>query len=107
MRNRLILAALAPLLLQGCLVKTAVDVATLPVKAAGKAVDLATTSRAEADRKRGRQIRRREEQLGKLQREHEKLARKCQGGDTRACAEDENVSAQIAELMPTVPVERH
>ena len=107
MGKRMILAALAATCLQGCLVKTAVDVATLPVKVASKAVDLATTSQAEADQKRGRQIRRREEQLGKLQREHERLARKCQGGDTHACGEDEKVSAQIAALMPSVPIERH
>jgi Skp family chaperone for outer membrane proteins len=104
---RLLIFAAASAALQGCLVKTAVDVATLPVKVVSKGVDLATTSQAEADQKRGRAIRRREEQLGRLQRDHEKLARKCQAGDTRACADDEKVSAQIAELVPSVPVERH
>ena len=38
-----------------------------------KAVDLATTSQSEADEKRGREMRQREERLGKLQREFDKL----------------------------------
>ena len=67
MRPLIILTApLAALMLSGCLAKTVVDVATLPVKAASKAVDLATTSQSEADEKRGREIRRREERLAKL-----------------------------------------
>ena len=57
------LALLAALTLQGCLAKTAWDVATLPVKAGSKAVDLATTSQSEADEKRGRELRKREERL--------------------------------------------
>ena len=55
----------AALLLSGCVVgtvaSTAVDVATLPVKVATKGVDLATTSQAEADQKRGRDMRKLEE----------------------------------------------
>ena len=53
------------LLLPGCLAKTALDVVTLPVKAASAAVDAATTSQSEADEKRGRKIREREECMGK------------------------------------------
>jgi hypothetical protein len=102
----LLLAAGSSLALGGCLAKNAVDVVTLPVKVTSKAVDLATTSQAEADEKRGRQIRKREEQLGRLQRDHEKLARKCQTGDRKACDDDRAVSAQIAQLMPSVPLER-
>ena len=55
----LILAAL-PLMLGGCVrtvVGTAWDAATLPVHVAGKGVDLLTTSQAEADRNRGRMMR--------------------------------------------------
>jgi hypothetical protein len=53
------LALLAlPLALGGCIVgtvaKTAVDIATIPVKVASAGVDAATTSQAEADEKRGR-----------------------------------------------------
>ena len=48
---------LALLLLPGCVAKTAVKVATLPVKATGKAIDWSTTSQEEADRNRGRELR--------------------------------------------------
>ncbi|MEO6040746.1 MAG: hypothetical protein ABIP41_02485 [Croceibacterium sp.] len=104
-RPALLLAPAAALMLSGCLLNTALDVVTLPVKVASRAVDLATTSQAEADQKRGREVRRREEQIGRLQREHDKLARKCQRGDRDACTQDEKVSAQIAELLPTVPAD--
>ena len=43
MKPILPLALLAALALQGCIAKTAFDVATAPVRVAGKAVDLATT----------------------------------------------------------------
>lgn len=45
--------------LQGCVAKTAWNVATLPVKAGSKAVDWTTTSQEEADRNRGREMRKR------------------------------------------------
>ena len=58
---RFVLPILAALSLSGCVVatvaETAVDVATLPVKAAGGAVDLMTTSQDEADLKAGRELR--------------------------------------------------
>lgn len=60
---------LLPLALCGCVVgtvaKTAVDVATLPVKVASAGVDAVTTSQKEADEKRGRQLRKQEEERGK------------------------------------------
>ena len=50
-----------PITLCGCVVgtvaRTAVDVATLPVKAVSAGVDAATTSQSEADEERGRQAR--------------------------------------------------
>ena len=56
--------------LAGCTVaKTAVDVVTLPVKVASAGVDAATTSQSEADEKRGRELRRQDEQRGRLARE--------------------------------------
>lgn len=71
---RLILLALC---LSGCTVaRTAVDVATLPVKAVSKGVDLATTSQSEADEKRGREIRKEEERLGRERRLLEERCRK-------------------------------
>ena len=74
MRGR-ILAPLA-LLLSGCIVGTAVDVVTLPVKAASKTVDVLTTSQSEADEKRGREIRKAEEREGKARRKAEREARR-------------------------------
>lgn len=99
----LLLLAPAAFTLSGCLAKTALDVATAPVKIASKGVDLATTSQSEADQKRGREIRKREERLGKLQRERNKLERQCTEGDKNACAELETVNAEIAAILPTIP----
>ena len=56
---------LSSLALSGC-VSTVTSVAKAPFKVVGKAADLATTSQSEADEKRGREIRKREEELGKL-----------------------------------------
>ena len=64
-----ILVLALPALLGGCVVgtvaKTAVEVATLPVKVVSAGVDAATTSQAEADEKRGREIRREDERRGR------------------------------------------
>jgi hypothetical protein len=72
---RLILPIIAALALPGCLAKTALDVATIPVKVASAGVDAAITTQAEADRKRGRQIRRQEECIGKEERQARKQDR--------------------------------
>jgi hypothetical protein len=61
--------------LTGCIAQTALDVVTLPVKVASAGVDAATTSQKEADQKRGRQIRRQEECMGREQRRAEKQSR--------------------------------
>jgi hypothetical protein len=61
--------------LPGCVAKTALDVVTLPVKAASAAVDAATTSQAEADQKRGRQIREYEECIGREDRRADRKKR--------------------------------
>jgi hypothetical protein len=106
MSVRIVLAApLAVLLLTGCIASTALDVVTLPVKVASKGVDLATTSQSEADQKRGREIRQREERVGKLQREFDKLQGQCLEGDRRACERQSRVRAQLDSIMPTVPYE--
>ena len=103
MRGLIVLPLLA-LSLSGCLAKTALDVATAPVRAASKAVDLATTSQSEADEKRGREVRKREERLGQLERQYGKLQKKCVDGDRRACDEATTVLAEMRLLMPQVPV---
>ena len=51
------LCAGASLTLQGCVVRTAAKVATAPVKATSKVADWATVSGDEADRSRGRELR--------------------------------------------------
>jgi hypothetical protein len=70
-----------PVLLSGCVVgtvaKTAVDVVTLPVKVASAGVDAVTTSQAEADQKRGRQLREEEERRG---REYRLAQERCRKG---------------------------
>ena len=84
--KRLAILAL-PAFLGGCVVgtvaKTAVDVATLPVKVVSAGVDAATTSQAEADQKRGREMRKEDEQRG---RDARAMAERCKKG--RALATD-------------------
>lgn len=55
----LTICAGALLMLPGCIARTALDVVTLPVKATAQAADWATTSGDEADRNRGRELRKR------------------------------------------------
>tara|TARA_R110000787_G_scaffold102206_2_gene208165 strand:+ start:699 stop:923 length:225 start_codon:yes stop_codon:yes gene_type:complete len=56
---------LIALLLPACVAKTAIGVATAPVKAGSKAADWATTSQDEADRARGREMRKQEKERRK------------------------------------------
>ena len=64
-------------MLSGCTVaRTAVDVATIPVKVVSSGVDAATTSQSEADEKRGRELRKAEERAGREAREREKACKK-------------------------------
>lgn len=104
-RGALTALALVPLL-SGCLVRTAADIVTAPVRVAGKAVDVATTSQSEADEKRGRDIRRREEQLGKIERSYNRHMRDCEDGDQDACDKARSEYTEMQQLMPTVPLER-
>ena len=98
-------APLGALLLSGCIAQTALDVVTLPVKVASKGVDLATTSQSESDQKRGREIRQREERIGKLAREFDKLQGQCLDGDRRACEKQSSIRAQMDSIGPTPPYE--
>ena len=76
MRTLGLVAAIAlPLVAGGCL-KTVASVATAPVKVASKAVDWSTTSQSEADRNRGRKMRKQEEREGRERREHDKACKK-------------------------------
>lgn len=80
----LTLAFVLVLALGGCLARTAVDIVTLPVKAAGAAVDAVTTSQSEADQKRGKRMRQHEECLGKEARKARKEHREA---DPSRCGE--------------------
>lgn len=102
---RSIVIGIAALSLQGCLAQTALDVATLPVKVASKGVDMATTSQSEADQKRGRQVRQREERLGKLERDYARQMNDCQDGSRRACDDARETYAEMQVLLPSVPAE--
>ena len=97
--------ACASLTLSGCLVRTASKVVTAPVDLASGAVDKVTTSQSEADENRGREIRKREEKLGKLEREYRKEREKCDDGNRSACARAVEISEEIEEILPTIPAE--
>ena len=81
---RIALAVSFPVLLSGCVVgtvaKTAVDVATIPVKVVSAGVDAATTSQSEADEKRGRELRKADEARA---REARKAEARCRKGTPR------------------------
>lgn len=102
----LVAATLGGSLLTGCVASALVDVATAPVRVVSKGVDLATTSQSEADEKRGRDLRRREERLGKLERDHARSAQRCRDGDDKACRRAAEELDAMRELSPGVPYER-
>jgi hypothetical protein len=81
---RIIIVALLPVVLTGCIAKTAVDIVTLPVKVASGTVDVLTTSQSESDQKLGRKIRKRDECIGKEQR---KAAREQREPDLARCGD--------------------
>ena len=81
---RILLVAALAFPLGGCIAQTAVDIVTLPVKVASAGVDAVTTSQAEADQKRGRQVRKYEECVGRADRKAERRREepdysKCEG----------------------------
>ena len=77
-------------LLGGCVVgtvaKTAVDVASIPVKVASAGVDAATTSQSEADAKRGRELRKQDERRGQQARLAAERCRKGKALPTDDCS---------------------
>ena len=99
MRKTPILASIvalgAALVLQGCIVRTAADIVTDPVKVVGGAVDMATTSQSEADEKRGRQLRKQDERYAQLDRSYRKDKDRCDKGNTAAC---QNAEAAQREM---------
>src|SRR3546814_1471810 len=88
-----LLALAAAPMLSAC-ISTVAKVATAPVRVAGKGVDMMTTSQSEADEKRGREVRRREERLGELQRQYDRHMRECNDGDDRSRSEEQTYELQ-------------
>ena len=73
---RILLLAPLGLLMSGCLARTAIDVVTLPVRVVSAGVDAATTSQAEADQRRGRELREADEREGREARRRERQERR-------------------------------
>lgn len=92
---RLILSAAIFLMLQGCVASVVKDVVTAPIKIVSKTADVMTTSQSESDEKRGRELRKREEALGKLARQRDKAREKCENGDQDACAKAAQLNDQF------------
>jgi hypothetical protein len=92
MRTVILLASI--LTLGGC-VSVVKDVVTAPIKVVSKTADVLTTSQSEADEKRGREMRKREEALGKLSRKSDKARKDCADGDENACRDYERLEAEI------------
>ena len=82
---RLVLAAVPMFVLQGCVASVVGDVMTKPVRVVSKVADVLTTSQSESDEKRGRDMRKREENLGKMSRQLKKVQKRCADGDRDAC----------------------
>ena len=75
--------------LSGCIVAdvagTAVEIAKVPVKVVSAGVDAATTSQSEADEKRGRELRKEEERLGRENRLRDQRCREGRPLHTDIC----------------------
>jgi hypothetical protein len=84
-----------PLLLGGCITSVVKEVVTAPIKVVSKAADVMTTSQSEADEKRGRELRKREETLGKLARKRDEAREDCADGDKEACQKYEELEREI------------
>ena len=72
---RSLFLALSLIMLSGCVGSLVKTVVTAPIKATGAVIDATTTSQAEADRNRGREIRKQEEREAKELKRREKAAR--------------------------------
>jgi hypothetical protein len=83
-------------LLSGCVTSLVKEVVTAPVKIVSKTADVLTTSQSESDEKRGRDMRKREETLGKLARQRDKEREKCEDGNEVACGKATELNERIA-----------
>lgn len=93
-------------MLAGC--NTVANLVTAPVRAVGQVADWTTTSQDEADRNRGRELRKLEERYGSLQRRYADQAEDCEYGDSRDCERARVTYAEIEQIraqLPPVPNE--
>ncbi len=93
---RLTLLAAASLLAQGCVTSIVKEVVTAPIKVVSKTADVLTTSQSEADEKRGRAIRKKEEKIGKLSRKRDEAKEDCDDGNRDACAKYDQLESELA-----------
>lgn len=96
---RILLLLLSTFLLQSCILGTAADIVTTPVKVVSKGVDAVTTSQSEADEKRGKKLRQHEERLGKLKRKRDKEVSKCEDGNQKSCKKAAELKEDIDEEL--------
>lgn len=96
-RSTIVLTLASAFMLSGC-VRTAASIVTAPIRVAGKAVDWTTTSQSEADEKRGRALRKRDEEIGKLDKQYQKHMRQCDKGSEEACERARDVYADLQDL---------
>ena len=68
--------ALSLTMLSGCVGSLVKTVVTAPIKATGAVIDATTISQAEADRNRGREMRKQDEREAKERKRQEKEARR-------------------------------
>ena len=94
---RLVLAIAPMILLQGCVASMVSNVVTAPVKIVSKTTDILTTSQSESDEKRGLDMRKREENVGKLSRQLKKVQERCADGDRDACKKARDIRDQIED----------
>ncbi len=92
---KLVFAVFAPLMLSGCVAQLAADVITAPIKIVSKTADILTTSQSESDQNRGKKLREREEEIGKLARKRDKYQSKCDKGDEDACNKAAAIDSEI------------
>lgn len=97
-RALLFLSPILALALSGCLASAAMNVVTAPVRIGAKAIDLATTSQSEADENRGRDMRKRDGKVKKLQRQYNHKMDGCSRGESSACADAARINGEIEDL---------
>jgi hypothetical protein len=95
---KMLLILVAPFVLSGCVAQLAADVITAPIKIVSKTADILTTSQSESDQNRGRKLREREQELGKLARKRDKQSSKCDKGDQDACEKANDIDVEIDEI---------